>query len=514
MSLLSLFCTLFLGFKSPEPLQTPTISDFRFQISDVRNPKSEIQNPINAIDSSFYDIKIKIKDFKSPKALLCYYYGDQTFLVDSTQVDTLNGAMRFTQNKRLPEGVYFIAKPEGVVMDFIVAGWKDFSISTTSNSLYDSAKVENSRENEVFFDYMRAIQHTAAQSAQMREMNQMLRKATKDRKVLEENERKFVELYQNLEKTLKNTIQDNPSLYITKLLLANQQPDVPDNIKPYTEDKKINPIYPYYLAQNYWSNFDFSDERLLRSPYYITKVKEYVSRVVSPNQDSINVYTDLLLSKMKSQPLYYKYTLKWLTQWCDEDNYGKGNDAFFSESLFIHLVDTYHGLKTSGTDTFTLQRLRYKADAFRSNRIGVVAPNFSLPDTLGAIKSLSDSTTKLYTLVAFYSPICSHCQERMPKFAEILKTVNPEVLKVYAIDTDGNRDKWFEFIRKLNLDATHLLDSKSESEMQIRYGSWNLPALYLLDKDKKIVAKNITPERLALIVNQLNTIKTSSNLRK
>ena len=162
--------------------------------------------------------------------MLCYYYGDQTFLVDSTQVDTLNGAMRFTQNKRLPEGVYFIAKPEGVVMDFIVAGWKDFSISTTSNSLYDSAKVENSRENEVFFDYMRAIQHTAAQSAQMREMNQMLRKATKDRKVLEENERKFVELYQNLEKTLKNTIQDNPSLYITKLLLANQQPDVPDNI--------------------------------------------------------------------------------------------------------------------------------------------------------------------------------------------------------------------------------------------------------------------------------------------
>ncbi len=488
MSFLSLFCTLFLGVQSPAPTYIPT------------------HNPI---DSSFYDIKIKIKDFKSPKALLCYYYGDQTFLVDSAQVDTMNGAMRFTQNKRLPEGVYFIAKPDGAVLDFIVAGWKDFSITTTSLSLYDSAKVENSRENDVFFKYMRAIQSTAAQSAQLQKTNELLRQA-KAREAVAENERKFVELYQNLEKTLKNTIQENPGLYITKLLAANQQPTVPDNIKPYTESKKINPIYPYYLAQNYWNNFDFSDERLLRSPYFVTKVKEYVSRVVSPSQDSVNVYTDLLLDKMKAQPLYYKYTLKFLTQWCDIDNSNKANDAFFSESLFIHLVDTYHGLKNSGTDTFTLQRLRYKADAYRTNRIGVVAPNFSLPDSLGVIKNLSDSTTKLYTLVAFYSPICSHCKEKMPLFTDILKRANPDVLNVYAIDTDGNKEMWLNFIRNLNLNATHLIDSKSESDLQKRYGSWNLPAVYLLDKDKKIVAKNITPERLALIVNQLNTIKLKS----
>ncbi len=497
MSILGLFFTLFLGFKTPQSLQVSTK---------------------NEADSSFYDIKIKIKDFKSPKTLLCYYYGDQTFLVDSAQVDTLNGSMRFTQNKKLPEGVYFIAKPEGVVMDFIVAGWKDFSVTTTMNAVYDSAKVENSRENEVFFDYMRAIQHTAVQSAKIKEINELLRRA-KDRQAVAENERKFVELYQNLEKTLKNIIQDNQGLYITKLLTANQQPIVPDNIKPYTDENKINPLYPYYVAQNYWNNFDFSDERLLRSPYFITKLKEYVSRVAPPSQDSINVYVDLLLERMKSQPLFYKYTLKWLTQWCDEDGSGKANDAYFSESLFIHLVDTYHGLKMSGTDTFTLQRLTYKATAFRTNRIGVVAPNFSLPDTLGALKSLSDSvrknpnTTLFYTLVAFYSPICSHCQERMPKFAEILKTVNPEILKIYTIDTDGNHDMWLEFIHKLGMNATHLIDSKSESDLQKLYGSWNLPALYLLDKDKKIVAKNITPERLALIVNQLNTVKTSKGTK-
>ena len=497
MSILSLFFSILMGLQNPQPLQVFTKND---------------------IDSTFYDIKIKIKDFKSPKALLCYYYGDQTFLVDSAQVDTVNGSMRFTQNKKLPEGVYFIAKPEGVVMDFIVAGWKDFSIVTTANAVYDSAKVENSKENDVFFNYMRAIQNTAVQSEKIKETNELLRRA-KDRQAVAENERKFMELYQNLEKTLKNIIQNNSGLYITKLLFANQQPVVPDNIKPYTDEKKINPLYPYYIAQNYWNNFDFSDERLLRSPYFITKLKEYVSRVVPPNQDSINVYVDLLLERMKPQPLYYKYSLKWLTQWCDEDGNGKANDAYFSESLFIHLVDTYHRLKTSGTDTFTLQRLTYKANAFRTNRIGVVAPNFSLIDTLGVLKSLSDSVSKssntkpFYTLVAFYSPICSHCQERMPKFAEILKTVNPEVLKIYTIDTDGNRDKWLEFTRKLGMNATHLIDSKSESDLQRAYGSWNLPALYLLDKDKKIVAKNITPERLALIVNQLNTIKTSKGMK-
>ena len=108
-------------------------------------------------ENNYYDIKITIRGFQSEKALLGYYYGDKTYVVDSAKVDTKSGKMRFFGNRKLLEGVYFVANTEGVVLDFIVNGWKDFSISTDSKALLDSASVFRSEENKYYFDYLKTV---------------------------------------------------------------------------------------------------------------------------------------------------------------------------------------------------------------------------------------------------------------------------------------------------------------------------------------------------------------------
>ena len=115
---------------------------------------------INAVaDSSIYSISIIVKGLKSSKAVLDYHYGDQKFIVDSTNVDTLTGFFSFKTCRKLAEGMYFVAVTEGsakgILFDIILAGDHDFSIETNVNAPIDSVNVSQSLENTQFFNYQK-----------------------------------------------------------------------------------------------------------------------------------------------------------------------------------------------------------------------------------------------------------------------------------------------------------------------------------------------------------------------
>lgn len=50
---------------------------------------------------------------------------------------------------------------------------------------------------------------------------------------------------------------------------------------------------------------------------------------------------------------------------------------------------------------------------------------------------------------------------------------------------------------------TNVLDMKIDSDIQKKYVSWNLPTLYLLDKEKKIVAKRLKAEDLPEMIKAI-----------
>ena len=90
---------------------------------DAQNP--EVSN----------NIELTIKDFPASKAYLCYYYGNQTFLLDSCVVDSSLGYMHFKSRKLIPDGMYFIAAKDARVLDFIIAGENNVIIKTNIKNL-------------------------------------------------------------------------------------------------------------------------------------------------------------------------------------------------------------------------------------------------------------------------------------------------------------------------------------------------------------------------------------------
>jgi peroxiredoxin len=454
-------------------------------------------------DSSLYNIQFTIRGLKAPKAILGYHYGDQNFVVDSTNVDTLTGSIRFSTRKKLSEGVYFVAITEGsakgILFDFILAGDHDFVIETALNAPIDSANIDRSLENIEFFNYQKKAKRIQADIAEMNAMRQMLQRAKVDRATMVEQDKKMYEKAQEIDVFIAAQIQKYPDNYTSKLLKLLRNPTISADIKPYLDNRKPNPQYAYAYRQSFFDNVDFNDERLLRSTYYTAKLNQYITQIIPPMPDSMKAYLDLVLDKTRSTNLtMYQFTLHWFTNLFDSNIEKPYSDAFL-----VHLVEKYQHAPDAGTDKYTLERLDYKVTAFKPNLIGNVAPPILLPNTEGVLTSLADSKSD-YTLLVFYSALCKHCKETMPKINQALQMTDPTKISVFTVCTDGIKDTWTAFLTEQKMtNWTNVLDTKMDSDIQKKYATWNLPTLYLVNKEKQIVAKRIKAEELPELIKTI-----------
>ena len=129
-------------------------------------------------------------------------------------------------------------------------------------------------------------------------------------------------------------------------------------------------------------------------------------------------------------------------------------------------------------------------------QIGKVAPEFSLPDTVGVSVSLSDFRGK-YVLLDFWASWCPPCRRENPNVVKAFNEYKDKNFTIVGISLDKDKSKWMKAIADDNLAWTHLSDLKYwDSEIPALYGVRGIPANVLLDPDGVIVAKNITGEDL------------------
>ena len=142
-----------------------------------------------------------------------------------------------------------------------------------------------------------------------------------------------------------------------------------------------------------------------------------------------------------------------------------------------------------------------------ANITGTAAAEVELPDSTGVMRSLYQEISP-YTIVMFWDPTCGHCKELAPKLDSMYKAKWKAMgVGIYAIarETDGTRDTWLKVIGDFGLKGwTHVYYSKAADKARIDanipgysqlYDVQSFPTLYLLDKEKRIVAKKLTLEQ-------------------
>jgi hypothetical protein len=181
----------------------------------------------------------------------------------------------------------------------------------------------------------------------------------------------------------------------------------------------------------------------------------------------------------------------------------------WEDAVFVHLFEKYFSQKNYSWLTEKGKKIiSDRAYSLMANIMGTPAAEVELPDTAGKKTNLY-SINAPYVLLAIWDPTCSHCKEILPRLDSAYQSKWKGIgMKLFGLakETDGKKTDWITFIRDHHLkDWTHVYYSKEDdisrtssgipSYSQL-YDVQTFPTLYLLDKDKRIIAKKVTLEQI------------------
>ena len=258
--------------------------------------------------------------------------------------------------------------------------------------------------------------------------------------------------------------------------------------------------YQFYKS-HYWDGTTFMDDAVVRTPFFPAKLQRYYREVISQDPDSIIRDVDYKLLLARSSPEMYKYMLNWLTDEYLNPKY-MGQDA-----VFVHLFEKYHskGL-TPWLNEKQNETITRRAYMLMANLVGEKGANLEFLDTANNVSALYDVKAD-YTVVIFWDPNCGHCKEELPVIDSFYRqNWQAKNLKLYAVMTEYDTTAWKTFINNNQLtDWTHVHHTLEMDKMETAaqkpsfkqlYDITQTPTLYLLDKEKRIVAKKLTPKQL------------------
>ena len=142
----------------------------------------------------------------------------------------------------------------------------------------------------------------------------------------------------------------------------------------------------------------------------------------------------------------------------------------------------------------TLQYLRDQKAAQMKQYIeqeGVNSPDIVLPNPNGKEVALSSLLGKV-VLVHFWAAEDQGSRLLNSLLSDAYKKYKSKGLEIYQVNVGTNRSEWLDAIDKDNLSWINVGDLEGSTKARLSYNIQNIPFNYLLDKEGKIVAKNLT----------------------
>ena len=135
---------------------------------------------------------------------------------------------------------------------------------------------------------------------------------------------------------------------------------------------------------------------------------------------------------------------------------------------------------------------------------GMEAPEIAMTDTAGAIRRLSDLRGRV-VLIDFWASWCSPCRRENPNVVRLYNKYHDLGFEIFSVSLDNSREKWVKAIGDDHLTwPNHVSDLRGWSSAAGKlYGISSIPATVLLDREGRVLARNL---RGAQLENKLKEI--------
>ena len=169
-------------------------------------------------------------------------------------------------------------------------------------------------------------------------------------------------------------------------------------------------------------------------------------------------------------------------------------DAEQEFSFLKELADTF---QVARPDSRYTQQFVAQVNTLSQLAVGMPAPDIALPNPEGDTLRLSSLRGK-YVMIDFWAAWCKPCRMENPNVVRLYDQYKDKGFEIYGVSLDRTKDAWVEAIADDQLTWQHVSDLKYfNSEAAALYSINAIPATVLLDKEGKIIAKNLRGEALA-----------------
>ena len=490
---------------------------------------------------SGYDIKINFKGCTDSIVYLARYFFDQMPISDSCK-KVKNGKIEFKGDMALEKGVYFLANQSknSFYFQFIVDANQKFTINLDATDLAGTLKSADNKENDLFFGY---VKYMTLKNRDLVQTQSLSKGKADSSKIVNE---KQTALSLDMTKYDTDFKLKNKGMFVADLMNLKTE-KYPVDV-PLAKNGRPDSIYQYYYYKNhFFEGVNFKDDRILSTPFFADKIKKYFDQLVVQHPDSIIKELDKILMQCIPGSTMFNTLVGHFTYKYEQnksmsfDQFGKSNTF---EKVFIHLADKYivNGKTEGYYSAETIVKIKERVDILRNLLPGAKVSNLYMIDTTYGKQVLkmgfdtaqssasvtylynknSDRLTPLYkslydikakyTVLVFWAADCSHCTTEIPKLHEDLKKLKGKVdVKVYAVQTKEELfETWRKFIIEKKLtDFNHVFDPIHLNNLKEQFDITATPVIYLLNKDKGIIAKKLNHEQVVEIIEKLENVDST-----
>jgi thiol-disulfide isomerase/thioredoxin len=459
-----------------------------------------------------HNIRITMPAFAGDTLILGHYFRESLVIQDSAILDG-KGKGVFSGKQNLPSGLYLVYLPNKNRFDLLIDKNQVFSIVSDTADLVRKTVITGDNENILFYKYQNFI-------ADEREKATMLQKSLNPSSTKQDSVdigKKIEDVNTEVFSYVQNLVDSNKDSFLSKFLIALKEVEVPDPPRDSKGNITDSTFQIRYFKSHYFDYFDLSDVRLLRTPFYEKKLMYYLDNLVIPFPDTVYKEVDHFIQLSKADTFLFKYMLTTLF------NYYANSKYLTMDAVYVYIAEKYYIPEATWSDKKFVEDLKKRVIKIKPLLVGNPAPDIKLvhvsdehfmvaaEDTslkknpyVGEFFNLRSVPAK-YLLLYFWEADCGHCKKAIPELHAIyerMKSQGVQVIAVHMLTGIPGKEKWVDFVSANNI--YDWINAWNPYDFTYRdvYDVTSSNILYLFDKDKKILAKRISPEQAEQIIKE------------
>lgn len=438
-----------------------------------------------------YNIQVKMSDMKDTDIYLAFYYNGKTYSKDTTHLDK-SGVGTFKGDEKLKEGMYIVYFKQDKFFDVLVGADQNIKIKADTTKL--EPVVTAGDESVKFY---KLVEYMTANNKKRRELGEQYKNKKID-SVTYVN--KLEAMSSEVEAFQKKEIAANKGNFYSEFVKGTINIEVPD-FKELADTAR--PLARYlYVKDHFFDNINLSDPRFLRTPYFTSKLDNYMQTKVVPNPDSLFQAADALIQKSKGDEETYQNMVTRMM------NFGLKSNQMGMDKMWYQIAEKYYiSGEAKWADSTWIKDLKDEMKKVQYNMIGMKARNLRMltaDSTELQLKNVLQQPETEFVMVYFFEPSCGHCKKITPVMHDtVYAKYHDKGFDVFCCYTQTDKKEWIEFLEKNKLYGDHwhnVWDPNRESYFWYFYDATTTPGVYLINKKGEIVAKKISSESLDSIL--------------